>query len=62
MKIIGRVGRVEVGVDDGDGEASGMHDACKLKHGVKVALEGKWEEHQSSTLSLLPWGFYWLLH
>ena len=31
MRIIGRVGRVEVGVDDGDGEASGMHDALQAE-------------------------------
>ena len=32
--IVGRVGRVEVGVDDGDREAFSMQNICKKKHGV----------------------------
>jgi len=36
--VMRRVGRVEVRVDDGDGEAFGVEDVCKLKHGVYMAM------------------------
>ena len=62
MRIVGRVGRVEVGMDDGDWEASVVNDVCELNHGVYVALEGQWEEHSSATLSLLQLDICWLFH
>ncbi|CAN1804022.1 hypothetical protein LINPERHAP1_LOCUS23784 [Linum perenne] len=38
IEVIRWVGSVEVGVDDGDGKASGVEDVCKLKHRGYVTL------------------------
>ncbi|KAA8534147.1 hypothetical protein F0562_031660 [Nyssa sinensis] len=61
--IFGLIGRVEFGVNDSDAKASfGVKDVFKLKHGVNIALQGHWEEHQSApmamatALCLLHWG------
>jgi len=35
----GRIWGIEVGVEDGDGEASGAEDPTQLEHRVYVALE-----------------------
>lgn len=39
MRVGGRIRGSEVGVEDGDGEASGVEDPTKLEHWVYVALE-----------------------
>lgn len=53
--VIG-VGGVEVSVDDGDGEAFGVKNVCKLKHGVEVTLQGERKKDQSATFALLQPG------
>lgn len=39
VRVGGRIRGVEVGVEDGDGEASGVEDPPQLEHWVHVALE-----------------------
>jgi len=38
VRVARRVGGVEVGVEDGDGEAAAVKDAGEPEHGVDVAL------------------------
>nr|TKW31280.1 hypothetical protein SEVIR_2G095240v2 [Setaria viridis] len=43
----GRVGRVEAGVEDGDGEAARVEEAGELEHGVDMALVREREEQHA---------------
>ena len=49
--VVGGLGLVEVGVEDGDGEALGVQNVGELQNGVDVALEGDGEENDSSSSS-----------
>ena len=40
-------------VDDGDGKAFSIKDACQLKHRGYVALQGQWEKYQPAGCFLL---------
>lgn len=56
VRVGGRVWGVEVGVDDGDEEASGVEDPTQLERRVHVALEWMREEDQTVVVSWVHYG------
>lgn len=62
VRVVNMVGRVELGVDDGDRKTSRVEDVCELKHGVYMALQGHREKYQSAAFSILHMSFSWILH
>jgi hypothetical protein len=50
-RVLGRVRRVEVGVEDGDGEAARVEQAGELEHGVDVALVREREEEHAAAVA-----------
>lgn len=49
-RVAGRVGSVEVGVEDGDGEATRVEEAGELEHRVNVALVREREQQHAAAV------------
>lgn len=54
--VRGWIRRVQVSVQDGDGEASVVEDLSQLEHWIDVALKWQREEEETAVVSLVHFG------
>jgi hypothetical protein len=55
-RVAGRVGSVEVGVEDGDGEAARVEEAGELEHRINVALVREREQQHAAVAAAVAGG------